>query len=673
MQTVKKIFLLGSFFVVMALLTPFVGRAQKKNLRAIAGPKGIWVICGEQLPKKFSYVISRQKNEGDWVKIATVTMPRSKDEIQATLVNTENAAGIAIAPLSPIRLQNVWERINTDVITESPPELSDDLPLRAATGTAWYDAAADSATIYRYKIQVVGKNADAEFTLTNIIKYPVKKFATNIRPASVKVLQNGIHAEFEIVDKGQMTHCKVLRSYYLRSGFEEINVQPLFMKRGAKMFVTFTDDTAEPKVPYTYTIVPIDAVGNPGFASPEIKAYDVMSKSIVPSVHQFKSYSDEGKRAIRLGWKLDDPKSITTIDIYKSDSFNGQYTKIASVAPTDTSYSDPDVNPIVTYFYTVKLNGQFEVSPTSPRIPGILRAVDKNAMPPQNVLMVQDGNSVTLKWQKTADNTHAYMVYRANGATGELKQLSQAIVTDSVDVSYTDKLPDGQKNLVYTYAVASENTSYVISSKSKRMYAYSTGNTTLPIPYNVSVRKLDGNKLMVIWPDMWKQSTSFAGYMVYRSVKENDGKAGVPQAVNSTLLKPNVNFLIDNLAGEGVYYYSVRTVGLDQKQLSSPSLEAGYTLIEPRPSMVSNIKIIPSVRTIQLSWNTPVGQNIESIQISRAIEGREAQPIATLAADKLMYIDKDVTPGTVYYYLFTTKNKAGKSSNTTDPMGVSFK
>src|ERR1700753_370507 len=69
-------------------------------LRAVGGMHGIWVICGEALPKNFSYRIFRQKGSGDWQKLADVKMPASKDEVQATLLTTERAAGIDIDPLN---------------------------------------------------------------------------------------------------------------------------------------------------------------------------------------------------------------------------------------------------------------------------------------------------------------------------------------------------------------------------------------------------------------------------------------------------------------------------------------------------------------------------------------------------------------------------------------------
>jgi fibronectin type 3 domain-containing protein len=667
MNTFKKILLL------VCCLVAFAGFVKAQSLRAIAGPKGIWVVCGEALPKNFSYEIARQKNGGEWIIVAKVTMPASKDQIQADLVNVENAAGIAMAPLSAVRLQGVWDRITRDIITTSPPEMQHDLPLRCATGTAWYDANADSAVIYKYKVKMVGPRQTPPDIQTNIIKYPVERFSTDIRPFKVAPSRQGVYAEFEVVDKGQMVRCKILRSYYMRSGFELINAEPLFLQHDKKMFIGFADNTAVAKVPYTYAVLPIDEGGNPGFASPELRAFNVPAKSIIPSVHQFRAYSAEAKKAIRLGWKLDDPKNITSIDIYKSDSYDGQYNKIASVQAKDTSYFDYDVKPVNTYFYTIKLTGNYATSPTSPRIPGLMKATFKNLFPPQNIRLKQVDDKVVLSWEKNESDTHAYYVYRA-GENGVMKQLGAPIITDSANVTYTDTPPQGGGQKIYSYAIADENTSYAIGPKSQPMRAYIAGIGGLPIPYNVSIRKEAGNKLMVIWPDMRRQSKDFAGYMVYRRVKTGATKGEPAIALTAKLIPAEVNNYIDTTGAEGINYaYTVKTVSMDGKILSSPSLEAGIKLAIEAPLNVSNIKLVPADKSVVLSWNNPYGQKTQVIIVYRAQEGQEMQQIASLGADVQLYVDKEVTQGLTYYYAFVVKDKKGRSSLQTDAVGLYLK
>ncbi len=656
-----------TIFFGMMLLAVYSLSAQNTPApthHAIGGIHGIWVVCGDALPKNFFYRISRQKGNGNWQKVAEVKTPASKEEIQASVLNTQRTAGIDIEPPNPERMQNLWLRITNNTSKNCPPEIENDIPLRVATGTAWYDAAVDSGAHYRYKIQMIAGKAGGPELLTDTVSYPKARFVTDIRPASVKPIATGITVRFQVVDKGSMTHCRILRGYYLRSGLQPVDVQPEFITLAKVTYITFTDNSAVPKVPYTYAVLPIDGAGNLGFVSPQAKVFDVPDKSIAPSVYNFRTRSDEADKAIRLSWTVPSPRDVISVDIYRSNKFDGKYLKIAGLPPTDTVYLDKDVSPIVNYFYSIRLNGYYEKSPASPKIGGILKASETNRFAPAATLN-QDGSKITISWARTKAHTHAWYVYRADNGGNDMRQIAGPIISDSSKLHYTDVLPERANPSVYKYSIADENTSYVISPKSKPMFAYTGGLSTLPIPYDVAARKVNNHKVMILWPDLRAQSKNFVGYQLYRRTQN-----GVPQLVTERLIPLKVNMFTDSLTTPGEYYYSVRTVGQDGKTLSSPSLEAGFEVSIDLPLGVSGIKVLPSGKTVLLSWNNPMGQKIAGIELYRAVEGEAPTQIATLPADTQTYIDKDVAAGKVYYYVFTVKNSAGQNSPMTEPVGV---
>ncbi|MCR8556237.1 hypothetical protein KXD93_01205 [Mucilaginibacter sp. BJC16-A38] len=638
--------------------------------RAVAGPKGIWIICGNLLPRDFAYKILRKSDNGEWISVADIVMPTSKEDIQAALINTQRLAKMPFAPLSDTRLEALEKRVIPVVNKESPFEINEDFAMRAAIGTAWYDATADSAKQYEYKVEQIANKKVATEQVTNVVACPGKRFTVQMKPVLVNPSKSGLQVEYEVVDKGSMTHCRIYRSYYLRSGYEEINASPLFVTRGGKLFILFTDKTAVEKIPYSYVVMPVDAAGNTGDQSPEARAFDVPANSIIPSVNNFKTTSVEEKKAIKLSWHLGKTQRITSIDIYKSDKYDGVYNKIASVGTTDTAYFDLDVKPITTYYYTIKLNGIYQTSPFSPQVPGILRASYKNLYPPQNLQLKQNGQLVTLTFNKAENDTRAYYIYRATGRYGKLQQIGQPLITDRPRIAFTDSLPSVKRPTIYTYAVADENTSYAISPKTNPVYAYLSGTVAPPIPHDVFVRKTDANKLQVIWPDMRRESTSIQGYAVYRRYRAGYGKDSTLVQINKTLIPPSVNQFIDDMISEGVAYYSVRTVAEDGKTLSSPSLEAGFTVQQDVVANVSNIKAFPGEGAVELRWNNPVGQAIQLIKVYRAEEGKDPVEITTLTADKEAYTDKDVTHGGIYYYSFIVKSINGKTSGVTDPIGI---
>ena len=662
MKTYKILAILGCALTMV--LPCSTACAQKLNASAVAGVSGNWVICSDMLPRQLAYQVSRQKDDGAWVTVALVKMPASAQEIKATLYDLQKKAGITIK-IEDDHLQSVWKRITDPVAKTVPPELVDDLPFRAATGTAWYDGSAEKGVSYHYKVQVMNDSRANQQIITNAVKFPAGKFTTDIRPMSVKPLVNGIMVKFEVLDKGQMTHCKILRSYYLRTGYEDINADPIFIGEGGKTFIQFTDETAAPKVPYTYVVVPLDRAGNEGYPSMQTKVFNVAEKSIAPSVYQFRSYADVEKKAIRLGWQLDNPKEVISIDVYKSDTYDGTYRKIAGVSPTDTSYTDFNVNPVTNYFYTIKLNGRYETSPASPRIPAILKASERNPLPPLDAQLTQNGNQVTISWKRTKLHTHAYFIYRADG-DGVPKQIGAPLVTDSVNLSFTDKLPETPGAAVYSYRIADENTSYVISPLSPPLYAYSNGTAGLPIPSRVMARGINEHTIRIVWQDMSKHASGFGGYNIYRRTGN-----GLPLLLNARIIPSQVNLYTDTTCNNpGTYYYSIKSVGADGKQTSSPSLEAGFTMVENTPAMVTNIKALPTSGMVLLNWNNAVGQPVKSTQIFRAVEGKAPELIATLSPDVNTYADKQVTAGTIYYYTFVTNGEGSLKSPQTDPVGA---
>ncbi|WEK21417.1 MAG: hypothetical protein P0Y49_09730 [Candidatus Pedobacter colombiensis] len=645
-----------------------------QNPKAVPGRAGIWIICGDKLPKGSGYKIMRQKGNAGWIDLAELRMPATVEQVRAELLNVQRIAGLDLAPISQVKLDSLWQRINARTNEFSPPEIQGDYALRSAIGTAWYDATADSLTSYNYKVQLLQKNAPpTEGQITGFTTYPGEKFSTDIKPVLINPSKEGIYAEFEVVDQGKMTHCKVFRGYYMRSGYQEINVSPMFISRNNKLFISFTDKTAVEKVPYTYVLMPFDAVGNTGLQSPEIRAFNVPEKSIVPSVTNFKAISAEKEKAIKLSWKLPATQNITSVDIYKSRTFDGKYQKIASLGSSDSLYLDHLVDPITTYYYTIGLNGVYESSPLSPRVPGVLKASNENRFPPQNLQLRQNGQEVILTFSRMEPDTRAYHIYRARGREGIFEQLGLPIITDSSRIAFIDTIPATATSEVYAYAVADQNTSYVISPRTEAVYAYTSGSAKLPIPHDVYVRKTDDQKLQVIWPDMRRESATIQGYLLYRHVEPLDSTAKGTAAVllSQSVIPATVNCYTDSLIEEGNrYFYSIKTVGETLKNSSSPSLEAGYTLYADIPGGLANVKAFGTGDAVELHWDNPMGQELRAIKIFRAEEGKPAVEIASLPANKEAFTDKTVKTGNVYYYSFKVQNSKGKTSMPTTPIGI---
>jgi len=675
MSTSNKSGFKGMITIFVLLFTLTQVNAQNYVVKTHSAPKGIWVFCGGQLPKGFTYRILRQKNKDAWVKLADLTFPESKEEVQGKMLNAQQSAGLNVSTLSDIRLNAVWQRLTDPLAEDLPLEMKDNYPLQQASGTAWFDAGSDSLASYVYKVQWIGRKDEVVRESVSVqASYPGKKPEANLTPLNIKSIAGGsVIAEFAVNDQGNMTSAKVFRSYYLRSGFEEIQAEPIYLKRDSALILQFTDKTAIEKVPYIYVVSPVDAAGNIGLSSPELRFFNIAEKSIIPSVTNFKATSVEQEKAIKLSWDLKDSKNVISIDIFKGADYDGEYIKIASVSSKDTTYLDHYANPVETYFYTIRLNGNYEQSPSAPRIPGILKASNVNHFPPQNLRLVQHKNIVSLSWERTEDDTRAYYVYRSIGKTYKMEQIGTIIISDSAFVTYTDTLPPTTEAGVYAYAVADQNTSYAISKITAPVFAHYQGINALPIPHDLTAIQLKPGILQVIWPNMRTESPFIQGYMLYRRAKSIDGTETEPlKPISAKMLNVVANNYIDSTAKEGmVYYYSLRTVADDEQTMSSASLETGITI---RPALVSaaaNVRVSPSGKSVSIQWDKPLGDDLKSAKLIRSTEGEEGtKEIAALDAVIETYTDTQVTAGQTYYYQLQMETKQGKKSRLTDPVGI---
>lgn len=648
----------------------FTATAQKNNTHA--GKNGIWVLCGLQLPKTFTYKILRQKGNENFVELANLNFAKNKEQIQSKMLSAQRKAGLDVNSLSTQKLDVIWQRLTDNITINLPNELIDDYPIRSAIGNAWFDSTADSTVSYTYKVQQIGVKKEVLNEMVSYqTAYPGKKPEPDLMPLSIKSVNNNIVGEFTIIKKDRMNTFRIFRSYYLRSGFEEIQGEPIFFTRDSLKIIQFTDKTAIEKVPYSYVILPIDAAGNTGKFSPELKAFNVADKSIIPSVNNFKTTSVEKEKAIKLSWKLKNNKDIISIDIFKGDKYDGNYIKIASIAATDTTYLDRYASPVETYYYSIRLNGVYEKSPMSARVAGILKASNQNLFPPQGLRLVQTKNLVHLTWQRTENDTRAYYVYRAAPNTNKMLQLGPLIITDSATISYTDTIPKTAQEGAYAYAIADQNTSYAISGITEPVFAHIQGINALPIPYNLIVKQANPNILQIIWPNMLTQSAYINGYALFRRAKSINGTQTEDIKPIAKQLSNTTNIFEDNTVKDGmVYYYSLKTIA-DNGAQSSPSLETGFTIEESVVNGVANVRIFASGNTVAIKWDNPVGDVAKAIKLLRFIDGKEqAEEIASMGIGEHSYIDTKVTKGSTYYYQLQVENKIGKKSKLTDAVGV---
>lgn len=616
---------------------------------AVAGSNGIWILCGSQAAMDFQYRILRASDRNsDASEVAILKCPTNAAELQARLMDLSSSGQKIKIPEKSV-LDRIFQALVNNGNLDSLQLYKDNYVMLYALGLAWFDNRASKSVKYTYTVEKAkGKTTIERFPLP-ALAFPGKPCTAVLTPLAAQVLLNGIHVEYKLVSPGNMNTCRIYRSYYQRTGFEEIHVNPIFNKKEDQWMLSFDDGSAADKVPYSYFVVPVDAAGNDGEPSPLVNLYNEAGESVAPSVVDIHTYSNAKDHSIHLGWRVNSARELVSIDVFKSLLYDGRYFKVASVGPNDTSWVDINVNPVQNFYYSVVLNGMYRTSDPSPRISGMLQASEENYLPIQGLEISQSGHIVTLSWKKTEPNTRGYYLHRGMGYTGDLIQKGMLIQADSNEVVIKDTLPESQYPQVYAYAVTDVNTSYKVGPLSNPVYAYDAG--TLAVPMVTSLQTFANEKnVSLLWENVAENSPFAGAYILYRRAEDATGKEVEKQIVLDTLNIAQNSYLDKSVQNGLKYFYRIVVVSHDRTLSSQPSAEVAYDLANIELPNATDFKIFAGLGNVSLSWNNPAADGFSGVRIWRGELGKETAILTELKPTENQYLDKSVAKGKTYFY-----------------------
>ena len=250
-----------------------------------------------------------------------------------------------------------------------------------------------------------------------------------------------------------------------------------------------------------------------------------------------------------------------------------------------------------------------------------------------------------------------------------MEQLPRMLLSDSAELTYNDTLPSTMNAAVYSYAVASVNSSYNISPKSKRAnVTYSGGR--LPVPNDVNAM-MSNNAVLLTWSDAAKTHSGVTGYRIFRKAEYNNQIETPEQVIAETGFSNNS--LIDSLVIPARYYtYRVQCMGEDTADTGSLSQQAGILYKGDRLLQPGNVTAIPSDKKIILKWTLPVADNLLSALIYRSVENGEPILLKETDAKTEFFEDTTAASGTMYYYFIVLKYKHNLTSTPTDAVGAKW-
>ena len=350
---------------------------------------------------------------------------------------------------------------------------------------------------------------------------------------------------------------------------------------------------------------------------------------------------------IGVSWNAD--SRATSYTVYRRESGSAQWQVLKS-GITDTIYKDTNVEPGVTYYYTVEgVNGSYR-SPTKDET-GVSATIAIKT--PANVTMtgaVPSPNGVTVTWQ-AAQYAKTYVVYRKPANTN-----SWAIIARSVSgTSYVDTAAAPSSPYTYTVrGVAADGKT--MSSGYDRTGVTATASRE-PADVTLTGARITGSGITVTWQAALNAST----YVVYRRT-EGTGWSIVARSVSGTSYT-------DNTAAAGVpYTYTVR--GCTAGGAMSKSYDrTGVTATVPKAADdVTLIAARINGRQIVVTWQPANGAH--SYVVYRKVTGTNNWAIVANSVTGTSYTDGAAQAGVSYTYTVRGRGGDGVLSKHYDPAGV---
>ncbi len=639
---------------------------QQPYPNAVAGPEGIYINCGNQIPRDFAYQVYRRASGAKtWEERALISAENQFDRFFNKVKEANAHNPVYEFPADSVKMA-IWGIINQYGNCDSIP-LYGMLPMyREALGVTWYDDTAEKGKQYEYKVVMLKANQKPAEQLVPAIKYPsARKADYLIQTKEYEAKDERVNIAYTIGDRQDMYAAKIFRSYYLQSDFAPLTESIGFIGNDDGSFEAIAaDKTVLKKGIVLYYLQPYDVYGNPGHTSDTIRVTNLINTSETV-LEGLKARGVEN--GIKLSWKFEKPEYLRSIDIYKSDEEKAEHDYLISVSPNDTCFIDEDVEPNIIYYYKVVINNAYGKSPQSVNVMGWLVGTKKASAPYDLKAEIGDG-VVHLTWSKPDNDTKAYYILRSDADSVDLRQVGEVFVSESVLVTYTDSV-DNINSTTLAYAVKSENSSFDISPPSDTVYVNPKRNINLSTPLNLNTTFLDG-RIWVRWTTVDEVDNNVVGYRLERRVLSaaeiTDSVQFLPIETGKILL----NYYEDTEVKEGeTYEYRVISQGLHGME-SAPSISSTCHVPVIKPISIHSLQVHKTTGGYQLAWEKTGQENIAGYNVYRVQENEPPKLLTTLKTDQTSYFDPVNSDGTVYLYTITCVGENNVESDVVQWMGA---
>ncbi|HZV12823.1 MAG TPA: hypothetical protein VFA55_06370 [Candidatus Kapabacteria bacterium] len=668
----KKIF----SFVLLATLFLLHGEVSAREEVSVAtgGSRGIYVVTGRDIVSHghpmngvVAFRIERKaQNQTEWKQIATVDAPDTlavfEQRLQQVSPNAPDPYAINHLPVGKL-----WETIEKYRNLDSLHSWSGVLIVRLALGITYLDTTAERETVYVYRVSSIdASGAVRESVASNPVMYPSVPQLAPLTLFDKSATEKKVVLRWRIGKGIQPLNFLVMRKDG-RDAFQMIDpVHVLARSHDTTLFLV-EDTVVLPMHVYQYYVATADYYGGEGAHSDTVSVLEYDFRSI-PLPDHLDATGFDSSGGVRLSWHLQEPKFVKTVQIWRSESWDTGYKKIADVSSKDSTFIDRMAVPMVRYFYKFIMVGQFdELSVPSARVFGLYKST---LIPtgPGEIHAEGRKDGVKLEWKSKERNVLGYYVYRTDGFDDTLHLITSLIPADTV-VTFLDTSSSLSGKLRYGYAIRTENTSHLMSGFAETLYVRPLIPTQPPTPLNLAT-SVHGHVIQLYWDDMRAMDHSVSGYFIYRREASGTAKQNEFKKLSDTLLRAKHNNYVDTtVETDKIYEYAVQAVdyfgGMSGMSASAKGEIQSLAIAPP-----AGLRAQSTPDGIAMNWDTTHEANVTGFKVYRYERGKKPQMMATTTLDDREYTDTKAQKGRLYFYYITAVGAHEKESAPCDEISI---
>jgi len=378
-----------------------------------------------------------------------------------------------------------------------------------------------------------------------------------------------------------------------------------------------------------------------------------------PQLNSFTATPLTDRKAIKLGWKISYIQTVSSMELFRSKSWDTGYVKIADLSPDMADFTD--VAPIANepLFYFITIHTYFGNTIKSVRTPAYATFAEK-PFPPHNLHAAFKNDSVIIDWTNVGKNIIGYRVYRSIGDQPFhlMNDMNNGV---GEKIVFIDTGKELKKAIKLRYYVRNVSDGFAESNITDTISFYLAEHEPVFPPEEVDFIRDNYGNIKFMWVEPDKGLTT--GYNIYLISNGDTVK------LNKTVLKNN--FFTDSVyRSKGKYRYEVEGVGLNDKvsDLRTPVTVYRYN---PQIHVIVDLKKGPS--GIIASWKHPLNPHVDKILLYKQFDKTEAAVIKSFAATAdVTFTDKHVKKGTTYLYKLVAQMENGDKIVVNDGVQLSF-